>query len=397
MKILILNSGSSSIKYKLYDIEKDFFLLATGLVDRIGLKGSSIQHHPNNKKPITIKQDVPKHKLALELIGNALTDPSHGVIKNFSEIKGVGHRVVHGAEKFSGSVLITDEVISAIKDCCDLAPLHNPPNLLGIEACQELLPGVPQVAVFDTAFHQTMPKKAFLYGLEYSQYVKYGVRRYGFHGTSHKYVSQKCAEILNADINNLKIITCHLGNGCSLTAVDKGISVDTSMGLTPLEGVLMGTRCGDIDPYVPLYLIEKEGLTLDTINNLLNKKSGLYGICGKRDMRDVLNQLEKKDELAKVAIDVFVYRIIKYIGAYSASMNGVDVICFTAGIGENCGIIRKRIMDYFTYLGIVIDDIKNEENSTIISTPESKVKVLVIPTNEELVIAQDTFQIISQN
>ncbi|MBU1862473.1 MAG: acetate kinase [Candidatus Omnitrophica bacterium] len=394
MKILILNSGSSSLKYKLFDIENDFQMLATGVVGRIGLKQSSIKYQAGSEKPVSINQPVASHKLALELIRNLLTDPKNGVIKDLSEIKGIGHRVVHGAEKFSDSVLITDEVIAAIKGCCDLAPLHNPPNLLGIEACHELLHSVPQVAVFDTAFHQTMPKKAFLYGLDYNQYVKYGVRRYGFHGTSHQYVSSKAAEILNTDIKNLKIITCHLGNGCSLTAINGGKSVDTSMGLTPLEGVLMGTRCGDIDPYVTLYILDKEGLTLDEINRLFNNKSGLLGLCGKSDMRDVISQIEKKDEMAKVAADVYVYRIVKYIGAYAAAMNGVNVIVFTAGVGENCSFIRTEIMKYLTFLGITIDEKKNEENACIISTPESKVKVLIVPTNEELVIAHDTYKII---
>lgn len=396
MKILILNSGSSSIKYKVYDIENDYTTLAAGQVDRLGLKRGCIIHAPLNKDKITIEREIPNHKEALTHIAEILTNNEYGVIESFSEIKGVGHRVVHGAERFSGSVLITDEVIDAIKECCDLAPLHNPPNLLGIEACQELLPNVPQVAVFDTAFHQTMPKKAFLYGLEYNQYVKYGVRRYGFHGTSHRFVSLKAAEILDKSMEDLNIITCHLGNGCSLAAVAAGKSVDTSMGLTPLEGVLMGTRCGDIDPYVPLYLMDKEGLTLDEINTLLNKKSGLFGLSGRRDMRDVLTAMDKQDQLARMAIEVYVYRIVKYIGAYAAAMNGVDVIVFTAGVGENCSVVRKEIAEYLTFLGVKLDEKNNANNAEIISTADSKVTIMVVPTNEELVIAQDTYEIISQ-
>lgn len=395
MKILILNSGSSSLKYKLFEIDKDYTVSASGVVERLGLKSSCIRQTVGSREPVTINEHIPSHKVALEYIRTMLTDPKHGVLSDFSEIHGVGHRVVHGAEKFSRSVLITTEVIDAIKDCCDLAPLHNPPNLLGIEACQELLPGVAQVAVFDTAFHQTMPQKAFLYGLEYNQYVRYGIRRYGFHGTSHGYVASQAAEALGKDLETLKMITCHLGNGCSLAAIDSGRCIDTSMGLTPLEGVLMGTRCGDIDPYIPLYIMDKEGLTLDEINTLLNKQSGLLGLCGKRDMRDVLTQLEKKDELARMAVDVYVYRIAKYIGSYTAAMNGVDAIVFTAGVGENCGYIREKILEYFTYLGIQVDENKNKANQSIITTDDSHVTVLVIPTNEELVIAQDTFDIIS--
>jgi acetate kinase len=395
MKILILNSGSSSLKYKLFEVEHDYTVIASGLVERLGLKSSFIKQTVGANEPVTINEHIPSHKVALEYIRTMLTDTQHGILSDFSEIHGVGHRVVHGAEKFSRSVLITDEVIHAIKDCCDLAPLHNPPNLLGIEACQELLPGVAQVAVFDTAFHQTMPQKAFLYGLEYNQYVRYGIRRYGFHGTSHGYVASKAAETLGKDMETLKMITCHLGNGCSLAAIDSGKCIDTSMGLTPLEGVLMGTRCGDIDPYIPLYIMDKEGLTLDEINTLLNKQSGLLGLCGKRDMRDVLTQLEKKDELARMAVDVYVYRIAKYIGSYTAAMNGVDAIVFTAGVGENCGYIREKVLEYFTYLGIRVDEKKNKANQSIITTEDSQVTVLVIPTNEELVIAQDTFHIIS--
>jgi acetate kinase len=395
MKILILNSGSSSLKYKLFTFSESHTVLATGLVERIGLKRSFLKQTVEGHEPVVIEDSISSHRTALEFIRSMLTDPKNGVIKDFNEIDGIGHRVVHGAEKFSESVLINDEVIAAIKDCCDLAPLHNPPNLLGIEACQELLPSVPQVAVFDTAFHQTMPKKAFLYGLEYNQYVRYGIRRYGFHGTSHGFVAQRAAEILNKDIAELKLITCHLGNGCSLAAVEFGKSVDTSMGLTPLEGVLMGTRCGDIDPYIPLYIIDKEGMTLDEINTLLNKKSGLLGLCGKRDMRDVLDRIAKKDELARMAVEVYTYRIAKYIGSYTAAMNGVDAIVFTAGVGENCGAIREQILAYFSYLGITVDTTKNNSNASIITTDDSKVKVVVVPTNEELVIAQDTFRIIS--
>jgi len=395
MKVLVLNSGSSSVKYQLFQMNDSSHVLAKGLIERISLKNSKITHIVDETKRAEIVEDIPNHRTAIKaLLEHILVDPGTGVIKDLTEIDGIGHRVVHGGEKFCESVIINDDVLHAINDCCDLAPLHNPPNLLGIEACKEIAPTTPQVAVFDTAFHQTMPKKAFVYGLPYEQYLKYGVRRYGFHGTSHKYVSRQALKILNKENSDSKIITCHLGNGCSLTALVNGKSIDTSMGLTPMEGVLMGTRCGDIDPCIILYMMEKENLTIDEITNILNKKSGLYGLSGKSDMRDVLAAMEKKDELAKNAIDVFVYRIVKYIDAYAAAMNGVDAIVFTAGIGEKNAYLRKRIVVSLDFLGIVLDDEKNEINAETITTLDSQVKVLVIPTNEELVIAEDTYTLI---
>ncbi len=395
MKILVLNSGSSSVKYKLFEYDNgNYNLCASGMAERIGLKESKIKQVTFDGKVIERVLPLQNHKQALESIEDALTDAKNGILKEFTEIKAVGHRVVHGGEKFSGAVRINSDVIDAIKECCDLAPLHNPPNLLGIEACFELLKDIPQVAVFDTAFHQTMPKKAYLYGLDYEQYHKYGIRKYGFHGTSHGYVASAASGLLNKDISELRLITVHLGNGCSITAVEKGRSIDTSMGLTPLEGVMMGTRCGDIDPYIPLHLMDKEKLTLDEVNTLLNKKSGLLGLCGKSDMRDVLVDYKSGDERAKVAVDVYTYRVAKYIGSYVAVMNGVDAIVFTAGIGENSPEIRKFILSYFSYLGVEIDEKANADNSPIITTSDSKVKALVVRTNEELVIAKETVALI---
>lgn len=400
MKILVLNSGSSSVKYQLFKINSDCTVLAKGLIERISLKNSKVTHSLNGGTPIELIEEIPNHTVAIKkLLEHILVDNTIGPLKSLSEINGIGHRIVHGGEKFCQSVLITDEVIAAIKDCCDLAPLHNPPNLLGVEACQAVLPDTPQVAVFDTAFHQTMPKKAFIYGLPYEQYLKYGVRRYGFHGTSHKYVSQKAVAFLAQEGHkeHSKIVTCHLGNGCSLAAIDNGHSVDTSMGMTPMEGVLMGTRSGDMDPCIVLYMMEKENLTIDDITQILNKKSGLYGLAGKSDMRDVLSAMEKKDEMAKNAVEVFVYRIVKYIGAYAAAMNGLDAIVFTAGIGEKNAYLRKRVLESLRFFGLEIDDKKNELNECVITTEESKIKALVIPTNEELVIAQDTYELISNS
>lgn len=397
MKILVLNSGSSSVKYQLFDVANDYTVLAKGLIERINLKNSKITHITNGHETEFV-EDIPNHTTAIKkLLENILTDAKIGAITSLSEIEGIGHRVVHGGEKFCASVVIDDTVIQTIKDCCDLAPLHNPPNLLGIEACRNIVPDTPQVAVFDTAFHQTMPKKAYVYGLPYDQYLKYGVRRYGFHGTSHKYVSEQAIAFLSK--NNLpheKIITCHLGNGCSLAAVRNGKSIDTSMGLTPMEGVLMGTRSGDLDPCIVLYMMEKENLTLDEVTATLNKKSGLLGLCGKSDMRDVLAAIEKKDELAKTACDVFVYRIVKYIGAYAAAMNGLDALIFTAGIGERSIPIRTLILNNLTFLGLTVDQEKNESHATRITTDDSRVHALVIPTNEELVIAHDTYHLIKK-
>lgn len=372
-------------------------VIAKGLIERINLKNSKITHIVNETKKAEIAEDIPNHKTAIKkLFEHILVDPGTGVIHDLAEIEGIGHRVVHGGEKFHASVIINDDVLHAIKDCCDLAPLHNPPNLLGIEACKEIMPDTPQVAVFDTAFHQTMPKKAFIYGLPYEQYLKYGVRRYGFHGTSHQYVATEALKLLDKHEGDTRIITCHLGNGCSLTALVNGKSIDTSMGFTPMEGVLMGTRCGDMDPSIVLYMMEKENHTLDDVTTILNKKSGLFGLSGKSDMRDVLAAMEKKDELAKNAVDVFVYRIVKYIGAYSAAMNGVDAIVFTAGMGEKNAYLRKRILNHFGYLGITVDEEKNEANALVITKEDSQLKVFVIPTNEELVIAEDTYALIKE-
>jgi len=397
VKILVINSGSSSIKYQLFEIENgDYELLAKGLVDRIGLSGSAVYHRPKDKKETVVEKDIPNHELGIKLMLDLLTHPSHGVIKDMKEIEGIGHRVVHGGEKFYESVLIDDEVEKTIEECIELAPLHNPPNLLGIRSCKRLLPGVPQVAVFDTAFHQTMPKKAYLYGLPIEQYERYRIRRYGFHGTSHRYVAFEAAKILGKDLTELKIVTCHLGNGCSITAVKNGKSVDTSMGFTPLEGLVMGTRAGDMDPYIPLFIIEKQGLTPQEVNNLMNKKSGLLGLSGNRDMRDVMAAAEKGDERAKTALEIFVYRVAKYIGAYAMAMGGLDAVVFTAGMGENSPYLREKVLEYGGFLGIKVDKEKNEKNERIFTTPDSKVVGLVIPTNEELVIARDTYSIISK-
>ncbi len=394
MKILVLNSGSSSVKYQVFELDSEEKLLAKGMVDRIGLKDATITHSVPGREQFELSKKIPDHKVAIGEILSLLTHDKHGFIKNLKEIEGIGHRVVHGGEKFAESVLIDDAVISAVKGCCEIAPLHNPPNLLGIEACGKLLPGVPQVAVFDTAFHQTMPPKAYAYGIPYKMYLKYGIRRYGFHGTSHKYVSHEAARILGKPIKELKIITCHLGNGCSIAAVDGGVSVDTSMGFTPLEGLVMGTRCGDIDPYVPLYIMEKEGMGIDKMRTYLNKESGLLGICSNRDMRDILRDAAEGSKPATLALEVFTYRAAKYIGAYAAAMNGVDVIVLTAGMGENSAPIRKRILAYLTHLGLEIDEKKNERNETIFSKPSSKITAMMIHTDEELVIARDTYRLI---
>jgi acetate kinase len=394
MKILVLNSGSSSVKYQVFIIDKTERLLAKGLVDRIGLKDATVTHSVPGRDQLELSMTVPDHRVAIREVLNLLTHKEYGVIRELSEIEGVGHRVVHGGEKFSESVLIDDAVLATIRECCEIAPLHNPPNLLGIEACKEHLPGARQVAVFDTAFHQTMPPKAYAYGIPYQMYKEYAIRRYGFHGTSHMYVSHEAARILGRPIGELKIITCHLGNGCSIAAVKGGVSVDTSMGFTPLEGLVMGSRCGDIDPYIPLYIMEMQGMGIDQMREYLNKKSGLLGIAGKRDMRDILENAANGFQPAVLAADVFTYRAAKYIGAYAMAMNGVDAIVFTAGMGEKSATIRKRILSYASHLGLEIDDKKNERNETVFSTPSSKIAAMMIPTNEELVIARDTYRLI---
>ncbi len=398
MKILVINSGSSSVKYQFIDMEGEK-VLCKGIAERIGLHGSRIVHRVGKEKTI-IEKDLKNHEVALQEVLSILTDDEIGVIRDLKEISAVGHRVVHGGERFASSVLIDDEVMEVLRANVDLAPLHNPPNIMGIEAIMKLLPGIPNVAVFDTAFHQGIPKKAFLYAIPYEYYEKYRIRRYGFHGTSHRYVSKRAAEILGKDIKELKIITAHLGNGASVAAVMHGKSIDTSMGFTPLEGLVMGTRSGDIDPAIVVFLQQKEGMSADEVYQILNKKSGVLGIYKKSsDMRDIEEDALKGDPIARLALDVYEYRIAKYIGAYAAAMNGVDVIVFTAGVGENSPIIREEICkNHLSYLGVEIDedanDVKGEER--IITKPNSKVVVMVIPTNEELVIARDTKEIVEK-
>lgn len=396
MKVLVVNSGSSSIKYQLFDMT-DESVLAKGLVERIGIPNSIINHYLSGREPVITHQDIPNHKIGIKLAMEALLHPEYGVIKDVSEISAVGHRVVHAGEKFSGSVLLTDEIMDALKECIELAPLHNPPNILGIEVCKELIPGVPQVGVFDTAFHQTIPECAYLYGIPYKYYKKYKVRRYGFHGTSHKYVAQKAAEILEKPLEELKIITCHLGNGSSITAVKNGISIDTSLGFGTVAGIVMGTRCGDVDPAVIPFLMDKEKLSVEGINKIIYKESGLLGLSEgiSSDSRDLGKKAKQGDERAIRALSILDYGIKKYIGAYAAAMGGVDVVVFTAGIGENAWKVRKGACEGLEFLGIKIDPDKNNSSNkeTIISEDGSKVKVMVIPTNEEWMIAKDTAEI----
>lgn len=392
MNILVINCGSSSLKYQLINSDSEA-VLAKGLCERIGIDGSVLTHTPAGKDKVRIETPMPNHTVAVQLVIDALTNAEHGVIKSLDEIGAVGHRVVHGGEKFASSVVITDEVMKAIEECNDLAPLHNPANLIGINSCKEIMPNVPMVAVFDTAFHQTMPKKAYLYGLPIKAYTDYKIRRYGFHGTSHSFVSKRVAEFLGKPVEDLKTIVCHLGNGASICAVDGGKSVDTSMGFTPLAGLVMGTRSGDIDPAILEYYANKEGLTLSEVTTVLNKKSGMEGLTGgKSDFRDLEEGYEAGDQACIDAIEVFCYNVARFVGAYAASLNGVDVIAFTAGIGENSGFVRGKICEYLGYLGITIDAEQNSKRGEdiIISTPDSKVTVCVIPTNEELMIARDT-------
>jgi len=378
--ILVINCGSSSVKYKLYNVKKDIFL-AEGVVERIGDKQSVFKHKTQDRKPVKRKVEAPDHHSSVKLILDALVDANTGVIKSLDEISGVGHRVVHGAEQFNYSVLIDEHVIASVTKFIKLAPLHNPPALSGIKAMMKLLVDKPQVAVFDTAFHQTMPKETYTYALPYRFYKKYGMRRYGFHGTSHKYVASKVAKILGRPYNKLKIITCHLGNGCSITAVKKGKSVDTSMGFTPLEGLVMGTRCGDIDPAIVTFLQEKEGLTSQEVDNLLNKKSGFIGLSGvSNDMREILNAAKEGDERAKLSLEVFYYRLKKYIGAYIGIMDGIDVIALTAGIGENNPWIKERLEKDFARI-----------------LAKFNAKILVVPTKEEWMIAMETHEVIKKS
>ncbi|MBS4957241.1 MAG: acetate kinase [Clostridium celatum] len=396
MKTLVINCGSSSLKYQLIDMSTEECMVQ-GLVERIGIEGSILTQKVEGKDKYVINKEIKNHKDAIKLVLEALIDPAHGVIKSMEEISTVGHRVVHGGEKYSDSVLINDEVLQSIKDCIALAPLHNPPNIIGIEACKELMPNTPMVAVFDTAFHQTMPKHSYICPLPYDLYKKYGIRKYGFHGTSHKYVSNKVAEAMGKDMKDLKIVTCHLGNGCSLAAVKNGKSVDTSMGFTPLAGVMMGTRSGSIDPSVISFLIEQHGYTIEEIDELLNKKSGVLGISGvSSDFRDVLAAGEDGNERAKLALEIFYYKVRTQIAAYAGAMGGIDVIVFTAGIGENSAITRKEILKGLEFFGFELDEEKNEIRGNIqeISTENSRVKVYVVPTNEELMIARDTAKLV---
>lgn len=395
MNVLVINCGSSSLKYQVINSDTES-VLAKGLCERIGIDGRLVYEPAEGEKEIT-EAAMPTHKQAIQMVIDALMNEKTGVIKSLDEIGAVGHRIVHGGEKFAASAIITEEMIKVVDECSDLAPLHNPANLIGVRACQELMPNTPMVGVFDTAFHQTMPKEAYLYGVPYEYYENYAVRKYGFHGTSHSYVSKRAAAILNQPYEELKTIVCHLGNGASICAVKNGKSVDTSMGLSPLEGLVMGTRSGDIDPSAVEFLAKKEGLDLSGILNVLNKKSGVLGLSGvSSDFRDLDAAAKDGNERARAAVQVFVYRVIKYIGAYTAAMNGTDCICFTAGVGENDGTIRKAVCESLSYLGIQIDDAANAKRGEeiIISTPDSKVKVLVIPTNEELAIARETVALV---
>ena len=395
MNVLVINCGSSSLKYQLIDSETEA-VLAKGLCERIGIDGRLVYQKAGNDKEIT-EASMPTHKEAIQMVLEALTNEKTGAIKSLAEVNAIGHRIVHGGEKFASSAIITDEMIKAVEECNDLAPLHNPANLIGIRVCSELMPNVPQVGVFDTAFHQTMPAKAYLYGLPIEYYKNYKVRRYGFHGTSHSFVSKRAVDFLGLDKDNSKVIVCHLGNGSSISAVQNGKCVDTTMGLTPLEGVVMGTRSGSIDPAIVEYIAKKENLDLAGVMNVLNKKSGLQGMSGvSSDMRDLRAAAAEGNEDAKNAIEVLCYGIAKYVGGYVAAMNGVDAIVFTAGIGENVGMIREKVCSYLGFLGVTIDAKANEAmgEEVVISGADSKVKVAVIPTNEELAICRDTVALV---
>jgi acetate kinase len=397
MNILVINCGSSSLKYQLIDSESEK-VLAKGLCERIGIDGSAITHQPAGGEKVTTKADMPNHTAAVKYVIEKLVDPQVGVVSSLDEIGAVGHRIVHGGEKFSGSVMIDDEVLKAVEECNDLAPLHNPANLIGINSCKEIMPEVPMVAVFDTAFHQTMPKKAYLYGLPYEYYEKYKVRRYGFHGTSHDFVSNRAAEILGKKREDLKIIVCHLGNGASVSAVQNGKCVDTSMGLTPLEGLIMGTRSGDLDPAIISFIAEKENLSAAQVIDICNKKSGVLGLSNgfSSDFRDLGDAADAGNEMAKTALETWSYHVAKYVGAYVAAMNGVDVIAFTAGVGENNLTAREMVCEYLGYLGVTIDKEANAKRGeeVIISTKDSKTTVMVVPTKEELAIARETVRLV---
>lgn len=393
MNILVINCGSSSLKFQLINSESEE-VIAKGLCERIGIEGSCLTYTPQGGEKQKTEAPMADHTAAIKMVLDALTDAKTGVVKDLAEIGAVGHRIVHGGENFSQATIIDDEVIKAIEDCNDLAPLHNPANLIGIQACRALMPNTPMVCVFDTAFHQTMPEKAYLYGIPYEYYEKYKIRRYGFHGTSHSYVSKRAAQVLGAKYEDLKLIVCHLGNGASVSAVKNGECVDTSMGLTPLEGLIMGTRSGDLDPAIIEFLCHKENKSVDEVLNILNKKSGVLGMSKNlsSDFRDLEDAYLAGDENAVRTMDAFCYRVAKYIGAYTAAMNGVDAICFTAGLGENSPFVRDKVCEYLGYLGIELDEEQNHKRGEdlIITTPQSRTKVLAIPTNEELAIARET-------
>jgi acetate kinase len=398
MNILVINCGSSSLKYQLINMENES-VPAKGLVERIGIEGSILTHKANDDK-FVLEVPMKDHKDAIKHVLDAIVDANHGVLKSMDEIAAVGHRVVHAGEKYANSVVINDDVMAALEDCIKLAPLHNPPNLIGINACRELMPATPMVAVFDTAFHQTLPKEAYMYALPYELYKDFGIRKYGFHGTSHKFVTEQAIEMLGKDAKDTKIITCHLGNGASICAVNGGKSIDTSMGFTPLAGIAMGTRCGDIDPAIVPFLIKDAGMTVDQVNDLMNKKSGVLGLSGlSSDFRDLENAAAEGNERAQLALDVYYYRVNQTVGAYAAILNGADAIVFTAGLGENSASCREAICERLSFMGVQIDKELNagaRGKQMEISTPDSKVKVFVIPTNEELVIARDTKVLVSK-
>ena len=397
MKILVINCGSSSLKYQLIDMD-DESVIAKGLCERIGIPGSKLTHSPSGKDKVVVEKDMPNHKVAIELVMEALQDPDHGVIKSTDEISAIGHRVLHGGMKFYKSTVVTEEVKQVIRECFDLGPLHNPANLMGIEACEAAMPGKPNVAVFDTAFGMSMPEKAYKYAIPEEYFEKYSIRRYGFHGTSHMFVSGEAIKFGNLDPENAKVIVCHLGNGASVSASIGGKCVDTSMGLTPLEGMIMGTRSGDIDPAVLQFIMNKEGIDINEMLTILNKKSGVLGMSGgvSSDFRDIEKAAHDGNHLAEVALDAFIYRVTKYVGAYAAAMNGVDAIAFTAGVGENDKNARRRICENLSFMGVKLDEEANDVRGErrIISAADSKVKVMLLPTNEELAIARDTLALL---
>lgn len=396
MKILVLNCGSSSLKYQLIDMESEE-VLAKGLCERIGQDGAVLTHKPEGKDKYVKETAMPDHQVAVQLVLDALMDAKHGVITDSKEIGAVGHRVLHAGQKYSQSIVVDEKVKAVIRECFPLGPLHNPANLIGIEACEKALPGTPNVAVFDTAFHQTMPPKAYMYAVPYNWYEDYDIRRYGFHGTSHAFVSARAIEFAGLDPENSKVIVCHLGNGSSISAVLNGKCIDTSMGLTPLEGLPMGTRSGDIDPAIVQFVANKEGKTVDEMLNILNKKSGMLAVSGRSsDFRDLNDGMDNGDERCKLALEIFCYKVAKYIGSYIAALHGVDAIAFTAGVGENDNVVRKMVMEYFDYMGIKLDEEENNKrgDDRYISTSDSSVKVLVIPTNEELRIARETQELV---